>query len=63
MVVWKHGDHIRNKWYINDKCIQTDLTYKKALEIAQAMEVAACDINDIQKQLQHTAMVHTNPKI
>ena len=48
---------------INDNRIQrrllqeTDLTYKKALEIAQAMEVAARDINDLQKQFPHTATV------
>ena len=36
---------------------ETDLTYKKALEIAQAMEVAAHDINDLQKELPHTATV------
>ena len=36
---------------------ETDLTYKKALEIAQAMELAARDINDLQKQLPHTSMV------
>ena len=44
-------------WGINDNHIQrrllqeTDLTYKKAFEIAQAMEVdlAALDINDLQK--------------
>ena len=34
-----------------------DLTYKKALEIAQAIEVAFWDISDSQKQLPTTAMV------
>ena len=36
---------------------ETNLTYKKAFEIARAMEVAARDINDLQKQLLHTATV------
>ena len=36
---------------------EADLTYKKALEITQAMEVAAHDINDLQKQLPTTATV------
>ena len=48
---------------INDNHIQrcllqeADLTYKKSLKIAQAMEVAAHDVNDLQKQLPTTATV------
>ena len=48
---------------INDNHIQrqllqeVDLTYKKACEIAQPMEVSTQDINDLQKQLPTTAMV------
>ena len=30
---------------------EAGLTYKKALEMAQVMEVVACDINNFQKQI------------